>query len=341
MRPSPGVIHGRDRRERNGSHVSDENIIPDNRNERTREFCDRIDRGLIPAVPVPFDSAGRVDEAAQEQYIGYMSEQPIAGVAVWVHTGRGLFLTADERRRVLRAWRAGLPPHFTIVAGAGAPAAAAADPRSYARIALEMAGDAAESGADALLVHPPRVPDIAAHHVRLAGAGLPLMLFYLYEAAGGVSYSDGLLQDLLAMPSVCGIKVATLDSVMRYQDISRLLDNCPGRLLVTGEDRFFGYSFMHGANAALVGLGAACSTLLAGLMRAWFEQRGNDFVRLSALVDELAEVTFIAPMEGYIQRMLLVLARQGVISASATFDPWGPSLDREVENARIRAALPL
>lgn len=319
--------------------MSDEAIITDNRDERTRKFCERIDRGLIPAVPVPFDSEGRVDEEAQEKYIAYMANQPVAGVAVWVHTGRGLFLTADERRRVLQSWRSGLPAHLPIIAGVGAPAAASADPRAYARIALEMAGDAAENGADALLVHPPRVPDVAAHHSRLAGAGLPLMLFYLYEAAGGVSYSDGLLRDLLSMPVVCGMKVATLDSVMRYQELSRLLDRCPGRLLVTGEDRFFGYSFMHGARAALAGLGAACCTLLAGVMRAWFEQRGADFLRLSALVDELAEATFIAPMEGYIQRMLLVLAQQRIIPASATFDPWGPALDREAENARIRAVL--
>jgi 4-hydroxy-tetrahydrodipicolinate synthase len=56
-------------------------------------------------------------------------------------------------------------------------------------------------------------------------------------------------------------------------------------------------------------------------------------------VDELAEATFIAPMEGYIQRMLLVLAEQGILPGGATFDPWGPPLDRAAERARIRHVL--
>ena len=42
---------------------------------------------LIPAVPVPFDSKGTFVATAQEQYARWMAMQPIAGVAVWAHTG--------------------------------------------------------------------------------------------------------------------------------------------------------------------------------------------------------------------------------------------------------------
>jgi 4-hydroxy-tetrahydrodipicolinate synthase len=133
--------------------------------------------------------------------------------------------------------------------------------------------------------------------------------------------------------------MATLDSVIRYQEVSRLLAEFPGRLLITGEDRFLGYSFMRGARAALVGIGAACCDLLAAMIGSWFSGRADEFLRLSSKVDELAEATFIAPMEGYIQRMLLVLAEQGILPAGATFDPWGPPLDRAAEVGRIRQVL--
>jgi len=133
--------------------------------------------------------------------------------------------------------------------------------------------------------------------------------------------------------------MATLDSVIRYQEVSRLLAEFPGHLLITGEDRFLGYSFMRGARAALVGIGAACCDLLAGMMSCWFRGRADEFLHFSSQVDELAEATFIAPMEGYIQRMLLVLAEQGILPAGATFDPWGPALDRAAERARIRRVL--
>lgn len=316
----------------------------DNRTARAREFAARIERGLIPAVPVPFDAAGRLQEAAQDCYVRYLARQPIAGVAVWVHTGRGVFLSREERRQVLTGWRRGLPSNMVIVAGAGAPLALAHDPDAYLRAALEMAEDAAGGGADALLAHPPRIPDIVGYHRRLAETGLPLLLFWLYEAAGGVSYPDALLRELLSMESVAGIKMATLDSVMRYQEVSRQLEEFPERLLVTGEDRFFGYSFLRGARAALVGMGAACCGLLADLMKAWFERETHpgaaaEFLRLSAQVDTLAEATFIAPLEGYIQRMLLVLAEQRILPETATFDPWGPDLDRAAERARLRATL--
>ena len=45
---------------------------------------------LIPAVPVPFDALGKIDALAQQRYAEWMARQPVKGVAVWAHTGRGL-----------------------------------------------------------------------------------------------------------------------------------------------------------------------------------------------------------------------------------------------------------
>ena len=106
------------------------------------------------------------------------------------------------------------------------------------------------------------------YHAAVAEAGLPLILFYLYEEAGGISYSPDLLRKLLAMPEVLGIKVATLDSVMTFQDLAQpdRRRDAPDKVLITGEDRFLGYSLMCGAQAALVGMGAACTELQAELL---------------------------------------------------------------------------
>ena len=52
---------------------------------------------LIPAVPVPFDAQGKIDAPAQERYARWMAQQPIEGVAVWAHTGRGRRLAETER----------------------------------------------------------------------------------------------------------------------------------------------------------------------------------------------------------------------------------------------------
>ena len=295
----------------------------------------RLDGGLVPAVPVTLDAVGRLHAAAHDSYLRHMSRQPVAGVAVWAHTGRGLMLGRGTAAAVLRDWRGALPGKV-IVAGAGA--SSSARPEEATGHAVEMAECAARLGADAVLAYAPAwlrgCEDagrlIVEHHRRLAEIGLPLVLFYLYEEAGGINYPPAVLDELLSMPEVIGIKMATLDSVMTYQDVARgLSERHPDRLLITGEDRFLGYSLMRGARSALVGMGAACSRLQAELIRAHVRGDAPRFLELSRLADTLAEVTFVRPLEGYVRRMLWVLARQGVIPLEAANDPWGPALPPE------------
>lgn len=296
-----------------------------------QDIRERLANGLIAATPVPFDENGRLHEAGHESYLRYMARQPVAGVAVWAHTGRGLMLDHDTAERVLRDWRETLP-EAVIVAGAGSrdssPERATAD-------TVAMAERAARMGADALLVYPPTwligqsSPDqlIVEHHAQVAGVGLPLILFYLYEAAGGIAYSPNLLDELLALPGVVGIKMATLDSVMTYQDVSRQLrQRHPEKLFITGEDRFLGYSLRLGAWAALIGMGAICCDLQAELIRAHTSGDATRFLALSDKVDMLAESIFVQPMEGYIRRLLWALVHLGVIPMEAANDPWGPQL---------------
>jgi 4-hydroxy-tetrahydrodipicolinate synthase len=295
----------------------------------------RLAGGLVAATPVPFDAAGKLHEGAHQAYLRYMAVQPVAGVAVWAHTGRGLMLDAGVARKVLSDWRAALPEKI-VVAGVGA--GRDASPEEAAARTLEMAEEAARLGADALLVYAPawarehesRDELIVAHHRRVAAVGLPLILFYLYEAAGGVSYSPAVLDELLALPQVVGVKMATLDSVMTYQDVARRLrERHADRLLITGEDRFLGYSLRRGAGAALIGMGAVCCDLQAELLRAHVENDAARFLELSDAVDTLAEAIFINPMEGYVRRLLWALVHLGVIPMEAANDPWGPELAAE------------
>jgi 4-hydroxy-tetrahydrodipicolinate synthase len=295
--------------------------------------------GLIPAAPVMFDRAHQFQERAHASYVEYMRRQPIAGVAVWAHTGRGLHLTKDVARRVIEDWRRALP-NKPLVAGVGADSKHS-DPTEATEATLSMAGEAAQYGADAILAYPPswlrqheaRDRLIVEHHARLAQLGVPMILFYLYEAAGGISYNANVLDELLSLPNVVGIKMATLDSVVTYQDVARHIhERHPDKLLITGEDRFLAYSLRRGASAALIGMGAVCCELQAELLRSHFEGRAERFLELSDAVDELAEILFATPMEGYIGRILYALARLGIIPEEAAYDPWGPSLNRsEIE----------
>ena len=282
----------------------------------------RLTWGLIPAVPVPFRGRALAEDA-QRAYARWMAAQPVAGVAVWAHTGRGSHLSADERRCVLSTWRAALPDKV-IVAGANS---------------AEMARDAKAGGADALLAFPRRDDPVRYHQT--LGRELPVIAFHLYEAAGGVAYHDDTIRALLDLPEVIGIKVATLDSVMTFQRIAAVARAYPDKLLVTGEDRFLGYSLMMGARAALVGMGAALTDLQVRLLAAYGAQDVPEFLRLSSLIDAFGITTFTTPLEGYVRRMLWALAADGVLPADACDDPWGPDLgvnERELVAGAVRQA---
>jgi 4-hydroxy-tetrahydrodipicolinate synthase len=274
--------------------------------------------GLIPAVPVPFRN-GTLAEDAQQAYGRWMARQRVAGVAVWAHTGRGRHLSPAQRRLVLSSWRAALPG-AVIVAGADS---------------AEMAHEARMGGADALLAFPRRDDPVAYH--RTLGGELPVIAFYLYEAAGGVAYDDATLRRVLDLPEVIGIKVATLDSVMTFQRIAEVLSAYPEKVLITGEDRFLGYSVMLGARAALIGMGGALTDVQAKMLDSYARADYADFLRLSAQVNAFAAATFTPPMEGYVRRMLWALAADGVIPADACDDPWGPVLDPVERDGVTRA----
>jgi 4-hydroxy-tetrahydrodipicolinate synthase len=271
---------------------------------------------------VPFRGAA-LDEDAQRGYARWMATQPVAGVAVWAHTGRGPHLSSAQRRCVLATWRAALPDRV-LVAGADS---------------LATARDARAGGADLLLAFPRR-EDPVGYHAAL-GAELPVIAFYLYDAAGGVAYDDATLDALLALPQVVGIKVATLDSVVTFQRVAAAARAHPEKLLVTGEDRFLGYSLLLGARAALIGLGAALTELPARLLAACARRDWVAFVSLTARCDALGATLFGAPVEGYVRRLLWALAADGVLGPDACDDPWGPDLppgERAAVAAAVRTA---
>ncbi|MBO0746274.1 MAG: dihydrodipicolinate synthase family protein, partial [Candidatus Dormibacteraeota bacterium] len=62
------------------------------------------------------------------------------------------------------------------------------------------------------------------------------------------------------------------------------------------------------------------------VIEAWRAGDAAGFVVASERLDRLAAVTFKAPIEGYIQRMLWAAAWEGLIPEESAHDPYGPPL---------------
>lgn len=312
---------------------------------------DKLKGGLIPAVPVLLHKDGIVHRDAQEKYCEYMSQQDVRGVAVWVHTGRGLLLSREKREFVMSAWRRWMAEERLVIAGVGAVVSgsitSSAKRRKFFDQTKEMGRHALNLGADAFLAFPPfplqpvekREAEIVAYHEEIASLGAPVFLFYFYEGGIGLPYSEDLLRKLFSIEAVVGIKVATLDNVVTVQNIARLIEESyPDILFVSGEDRMLPYTIMRGAVCGLVGMGSICTDMQVRLFKSYFAGQAKEFLKLAAKVDRLGEATFIEPLEGYVLRLLWALELQGLIPSEVANDPYGPPLPPE-QKTRLESVL--
>ena len=175
--------------------------------------------GLIPATVLPMHADGTIDEPSLRSYIEWIAAQGPVALAINVDTGEGPHLTQDEKVRVLRIVRE--VTDLPIVAGLAGPSTDAA---------LQQARDFKAAGADALLVFPipaylsepldVRVP--VAYHQAIAGVGLPLILFQLQPALGGLNFEPEALRAMASVDGVVAIKEASFDA-RRFVDTARLI----------------------------------------------------------------------------------------------------------------------
>ena len=290
--------------------------------------------GLIPATVLPMNGDGSIDEPALRQYIGWVVEQGPVALAINVDTGEGPHLSHDEKVRIIEVVRdvTDLP----IVAGL-------AGPSSYA--AVRQARDFKTAGADALLVFPipaylsqpldVRIP--VAYHAAVAEVGLPLILFQLQPALGGVNYDAEVIEAMARVVGVVAIKEASFDA-RRFVDTARLLERIPPKItLLTGNDNFILESFMLGATGALIGFGAVMTREQVDMIRAWQDGRTEEAMVLGRRVQRLADIVFAAPVGDYRVRLKECLRILGVLESAHVRRPLLPISDDE--RAHLEAVL--
>jgi 4-hydroxy-tetrahydrodipicolinate synthase len=300
---------------------------------------------LIAAVPLPLDAVGEVHPEGLRRLISTMAASPVDGVAVDTLLGRGTRLAPERRAGLLARWREGLGEARLMIALAGAPPEVRR-PLEVFEAAVAMAQQAQRLGADILLVDPPGAirgrPDrdrlILEYHSEVAQAGLPMLISYRREASGGIDYGPEVLAQLLARPEVLGVLIATLDGIAAFQQVEALArELAPTKRVVSGEERFLGYSLMCGADAALVGMGCASPSRVRDLIDAHFSNDAVRFLKRSGEVDRLARAIFTSPIEGVGLRLLWSLVQGESLPFEAAYDPWTlrPTLaqfDRLVES---------
>jgi len=293
--------------------------------------------GIIPAIVTPMDADGELDEPAVAPYVDWLVEQGPVALAVNVDTGEGPHLSFEERGRMLALVRAATGGRCGVVAGVGGPAT---------RDAVRNARQAADSGADAMLVfpigaflsQPLRADVVVGYHEAIAAAtDLPLILFQLQPALAGVLYPAPILARLLAIPSVVAIKEASFDPVRFVEMRAAIAASRRPVALLSGNDNFIAESFLLGAEGALLGFATLGTREHVELLAA---ARRRDLAvvdRLGPRLQRLADVIFAAPVGDYRARTKAALRMLGVLPSDAVRPPLLPLSDDEI--ARVRSAL--
>lgn len=290
--------------------------------------------GLIPATVLPMHADGSIDEPGLRSYITWIAEQGPVALAINVDTGEGPHLAHDEKVRVLEIVRA--VTDLPIVAGVAGP---------YTDAAVRQAREFRAAGADAFLVFPipaylsepldPQVP--VAYHQAIAEVGLPLILFQLQPALGGLNFAPDTLRRMAAIDGVVAMKEASFDA-RRFVDTTRLLAELPRPItMLTGNDNFILESFMLGGTGALIGFGAIMTREQVAMIDAWKAGRVDEARSIGARVQRLADTVFAKPVGDYRVRLKECLVALGVIEAAHVRRPLMPISD--AERASLAAVL--
>lgn len=291
-------------------------------------------RGIIPAIVTPMTKEGELDLPALRRYVQWLAEQEPVALAVNVDTGEGPHLTADEKRQTLETVAEAVAGKCKVIGGVAGPSTAQG-------VANARAAQAA--GADALLVFPipaflgqPLNPEVPyRYHAAIAEAvDLPLILFQLQPALGGVLFTIEILHKLITIPSVAAIKEASFDA-MRFLQVKAALESASRKIIfLTGNDNFICESFILGAEGALLGFSTLGTREQVRMLQA--VQRGDFHTarELGYCLQPLADVIFAPPVTDYRARTKEALKMLGILDNTTVRPPLLPITENEREVIR-------
>jgi 4-hydroxy-2-oxoglutarate aldolase len=194
-----------------------------------------------------------VDVIAFRANLRHWFENPIRGILVAGSTGESVFLDEQERVTLLEAARDVVPADALIIAGTGAEST---------RHTIRMTQQAADAGAEAVLVSPPAFfkgamsPEVLARHYRAVAdaSPVPVLIYQVPLRLSTLEFPTRLIAELAKHPNIVGIK----DSRGQLGLLAELVEAC-------GDD----FQVLVGSGALLYGaleIGAVGGIVAAGLM---------------------------------------------------------------------------
>jgi 1-pyrroline-4-hydroxy-2-carboxylate deaminase len=215
--------------------------------------------GVVVATALPYDNELEIDLDRYAEHVSWLAENGCHGVTPNGSLGEYQVLSDAERAAVVRTAVEAAPDGFHVVPGVAAYGA---------REARAWAEQAAEAGADAVLLLPPngyRADEraVRAHYAEVARTGLPIVA-YNNPIDTKVDLTPQLLAQLYTDGSIVAVKEFSGDTRRAYQ----LAELVPDLELLVGADDVLLELMLAGAVGWIAGFPNALPTSCAELYEA-------------------------------------------------------------------------
>lgn len=238
--------------------------------------------GIIAPIPTSFDEREELALDRMADNIERWSQSRLSGFAVLGSTGEFVYLTHEEKKRVLGRAREAIPAESVMLAGTGCEST---------RETIALTRFAANAGADFALVITPAYykramkPEVLrAHYFEVAeNSPIPVVLYNM-PGFTVLNLSAELVAELATHSNIAGIKDSSGD-VQQLQEICRLAPN--DFAVLTGAGSLLLASLVVGARGAILAVANVAYDLSVDLLLAF--QRG-DLARARTLQHHLASI---------------------------------------------------
>ena len=205
---------------------------------------------FIPAV-TPFDPVtGDIDIVAMRTNLRSWLAHPVHGIVIGGSTGEAVLLSREERRSLIEAADDAMSDDRVLIAGTGVEST---------RATVRLGQDAADAGADAVLVQPPAyflgamTPEaLREHYTAVADASpVPVIIYQAPLRFSTLEFPHGLVAELSNHPNIVGIK----DSRGSLEKVGELLDCTEDDFaVIVGDGGGFYAALEMGAAGGILGL---------------------------------------------------------------------------------------
>jgi 4-hydroxy-2-oxoglutarate aldolase len=238
-------------------------------------------RGTFLPVTTPFDPVtGDVDVVAFRSNLRHWFEHPLAGILIAGSTGESVLLSPRELEALVEASRDVVPEDRLVLVGTNAEAT---------RHVIAESVEAAELGADAVLVKPPAYyrgamspRALVDHYKRLADASpIPVIVYQVPLRLSTLEFPTAVVAELSRHPNIVGIK----DSRGNLEQVGELVEQCvEGFQVLVGAGSILYGGLEIGAVGGIVAVGLLAPAAAAEVSLAFSKDRKADAGRAQEVI---------------------------------------------------------